>query len=160
MIVVTHFTCDNCNFFCFFTWIMRTRSGLPNPCKHLARSSWTLRPTNSFSIPFVDVERLGDFHNLKYDLLIIDTPPYLMDTLRDLFLISDFVLVPSKVGFFDVLAIRSTLEILRSVEKQKPALKYGVVLNMLKSRTSITEEIVKLLEDYDAPMLKTNQITL
>lgn len=117
----------------------------------------SLKSVASFleGIDFVDVERLGDFHTLPYDLLIIDTPPYLMETLRDLFLISDFVLVPSKVGFFDVLAIRSTLEILRSVEKQKPALKYGVVLNMLKSRTSITEEIVKLLEDYDAPMLKT-----
>lgn len=106
-------------------------------------------------IDFVDVERLGNYHSLTNDILIIDTPPYLMDTLRDLFLISDFVLIPSKVGFFDVLAIRTTLEILRAVEKQKPSLKYGVVLNMLKSRTSITEEIITLLEEYNAPMMKT-----
>ncbi|MDZ7936134.1 MAG: ParA family protein [Emticicia sp.] len=106
---------------------------------------------------FIPADRLNDINTLstQYDILIIDTPPYLMDTLPMLFSISDYVLVPSKVGFFDVMAIRSTLEILKLVMVQKPNLKFGVVLNMIKSRTSINDDIKKILESYGAPVLKT-----
>lgn len=46
---------------------------------------------------------------LDFDLILIDTPPYLSDILQQLLKISDFVLVPSKAGFFDAMAIHSTL---------------------------------------------------
>jgi chromosome partitioning protein len=46
---------------------------------------------------------------MDYQLIIIDTPPYLSSQLPDLFAISDFVLIPTKAGFFDVMAIRSTI---------------------------------------------------
>jgi chromosome partitioning protein len=104
---------------------------------------------------FVPAEQLGNIGSLTYDILIIDTPPYLMDTLADLFSISDYILVPSKTGFFDVLAIRATLGIIRKVQEEHPNLKYGVVLNMLKSSTSLTEDIVGILEGYEANILNT-----
>lgn len=106
-------------------------------------------------VTFLQFESLAGINTLPYDILVIDTPPYLMDSLSDFFAISDYVLVPTKVGFFDVLAIRSTMELVRQVAVTHPNLKYGVVLNMLKNRTSITEEIKSMLLDYGAPVLTT-----
>lgn len=106
-------------------------------------------------IAFVQPDELSNIGKLPYDVLIIDTPPYLINSLNDLFAISDYVLIPSKVGFFDVMAIRATLAIIREAQKTRPDLKYGVVLNMLKSRTSITDDIRQILESYEANVLKT-----
>jgi chromosome partitioning protein len=52
-----------------------------------------------------ELNRLTD---QPFDILIIDTPPYLTNQLPALFSVSDFVLVPSKVGFFDVMAIKAS----------------------------------------------------
>lgn len=106
-------------------------------------------------IAFVQPDELSNIGTLPYDVLIIDTPPYLINSLNDLFAISDYVLIPSKVGFFDVMAIRATLAIIREAQKSRPKLKYGVVLNMLKSRSSITDDIRHILESYEANVLKT-----
>ncbi|MCP9762315.1 ParA family protein [Lacihabitans soyangensis] len=106
-------------------------------------------------IAFIQPDELSNIGTLPYDVLIIDTPPYLINSLNDLFAISDYVLIPSKVGFFDVMAIRATLAIIREAQKSRPDLKYGVVLNMLKSCTSITDDIRYILESYEAYVLKT-----
>ena len=45
---------------------------------------------------------------------IIDTPPYLSNRLPELINKSDFVLVPVKPGFFDALAVRETLALLKN----------------------------------------------
>lgn len=111
--------------------------------------------TDLEGIDFIPIEKIANLKDLKYEIIVIDTPPYLMDSMADLFAISDYVLVPTKIGFFDVLAIRATMEIIRQVKVNYPNLKYGVVLNMLKNRTSITEEIKSTLVDYGAPVLKT-----
>jgi chromosome partitioning protein len=43
----------------------------------------------------------------------VDTPPYLSNRLNELFTYSDYVLVPTNAGFFDVMAIKSTLALIR-----------------------------------------------
>lgn len=106
-------------------------------------------------VQFIQPEEIANISSMTYDILVIDTPPYLMDSLAELFSISDYVLVPSKIGFFDVLAIRATMEIIRRVQVNYPNLKYGVVLNMLKSRTSITAEISDIIKGYGARVLET-----
>ncbi|MDB4927036.1 ParA family protein, partial [Mucilaginibacter sp.] len=58
-------------------------------------------------------DKISDIPHLNYDLVIIDTPPYLSNKLTELFQLSDFVLVPTKAGFFDVMAIRSTLALIK-----------------------------------------------
>lgn len=90
-----------------------------------------------------------------YDLLVIDTPPYLTNRLTDLFAISDYVLVPTKPGFLDAMAVRATVSLLRESMKRKPALKAGIVLNMVMPRTSLTQEVKELLKEYDLPVLPT-----
>ncbi|WP_217452220.1 ParA family protein [Mucilaginibacter humi] len=54
-------------------------------------------------------EQLHEIKELNYDLIIVDTPPYLSNKLPELFGLSDFILIPTKAGFFDVMAIRSTI---------------------------------------------------
>lgn len=98
---------------------------------------------------------LARLKELPYDLLVIDTPPYLTSQLADVFAISDYVLVPTKVGFYDVLAIRSTVELLKQTQQQRPTLRYGVVMNMVKPRTSMNKTIQDLLTTYEIQPLKT-----
>ena len=100
-------------------------------------------------------EEVSDIPKLDYDLIIVDTPPYLSNKLTDLFLISDFVLVPTKAGFFDVMAIRATLALLKFAQAKKAELKAGIVLNMIKPRSGVTKDVVELLGGLGTPLLKT-----
>jgi len=90
-----------------------------------------------------------------HDLLIIDTPPYLTNRLSEFFAISDYVLIPTKPGFLDAMAIRATVALLREAMKKRPQLKAGIVLNMVLPRTSLTSEIRELLDGYELPVLET-----
>jgi chromosome partitioning protein len=88
--------------------------------------------------------------------LVIDTPPYLTNRLPDLFAISDYVLVPMKTGILDTLAVRATIALLRESMKKRPSLKAGIVLNMVMPRTSLTAEVLDVLQEYELPVLPTH----
>jgi len=108
------------------------------------------------NIAFIPFDgQLNRLAEQPFDILIIDTPPYLTNQLPDLFAVSDFVLVPSKVGFFDVMAIKATIEFLKQAEKKRPQLKYGVVLNMVKPRTGLNKSVQNILNSYGAALLTT-----
>jgi len=108
------------------------------------------------NITFVPFDgQLNRLLDQPFDILVVDTPPYLTNQLPDLFAVSDFVLVPSKVGFFDVMAIKATIEFLKQAKQQRPQLKYGVVLNMVKPRTALNKSVQEILNDYGATLLKT-----
>lgn len=106
--------------------------------------------------PALDIlapEKITDIPELNYDLIIVDTPPYLSNRLNELFNYSDYVLVPTKAGFFDVMAVKSTLALIRFSQAQNPKLKAGIVLNMLKPRSGITAEVIELLDTLGTPLL-------
>lgn len=90
-----------------------------------------------------------------YDLIIVDTPPYLTNRLPELFQRSDLILVPTKAGFFDVMAIRSTIALIKQAQQEKPSLKAAIVLNMVKPRSGITADVTALLKDMQIPLLTT-----
>ncbi|MGI4751593.1 MAG: AAA family ATPase [Janthinobacterium lividum] len=99
-----------------------------------------------------------NFENIKQltqQLIIIDTPPYLSNRLPELFQISDYVLIPTKAGFFDVMAIRSTIALVKDAQKKHPNLNAGIVLNMVKPRSGVTAEVQVLLKSFDMPVLNT-----
>ena len=98
-------------------------------------------------------EKISEIPKLNYDLIVVDTPPYLSNRLNELFTYSDCVLVPTKAGFFDVMAIKSTLALIRFSQAQNQKLKAGIVLNMLKQRSGITAEVVGLLNTLGTPLL-------
>jgi chromosome partitioning protein len=106
-------------------------------------------------LEIIGADQMADIRHLAYDLVIVDTPPYLTNRLPELFLHSDFILVPTKAGFFDVLAIRSTITMIKEAMENAPHLKAGIVLNMVKHRSGMTKEISGLLGDMTIPLLNT-----
>jgi len=105
-------------------------------------------------LAIIGLDKLKDIQQLEHDLVIVDTPPYLSNRVPELFLHSDFILVPTKAGFFDVMAIRSTLALIKEAQAKAPHLKAGIVLNMIKPRSGITKDIAGLLENMEIPLLK------
>lgn len=106
-------------------------------------------------LPVIGPDKLTAIQQLDFDLVVVDTPPYLSSRLPELFLYSDFILVPTKAGFFDVMAIRSTLALIQEAQHKAPQIKAGIVLNMIKPRSGITQEVSGLLESLGTPLLQT-----
>lgn len=106
-------------------------------------------------ITLVSYEALQEGTYPELDILIIDTPPYLTNRLNDLFAVSDFVLIPTKVSYLDAMALKATMAMLQQTQQDRPDLKAGIVLNMVKPRTSMNREIKDILDAYPIPTLET-----
>ncbi|MDO6812254.1 ParA family protein [Tenacibaculum soleae] len=91
--------------------------------------------------------------NLPYDFIFIDTPPYLSNQLPDLIDLADLIIIPTKAGILDLLAIKNTLELIESKNKTSNSL---VVFNMIKANTTLTLDILIGLEEYNIPIAKTH----
>ena len=102
-------------------------------------------------IPFT--EEINNISNLKYDFIFIDTPPYLSNHLSKLIQIADLILVPTKAGILDILAIKSTLKLIEQSHKSNSTL---IVFNMIKPNTSLTQDILISLKEYNVPIAKTH----
>jgi len=53
------------------------------------------------------------------------------------------------------MAIRSTLALIKEAQQKAPQLKAGIVLNMVKPRSGITQDVAELLQSMHTPLLKT-----
>ena len=100
-------------------------------------------------------ENINTIQSLPFDIIIIDTPPYLSNTLPGLFQVSDFILIQTKTGFFDVMAIKSTISLVKEAKTKKPSLISGIVLNMVKNRTSLTDEVKEIIGSYNEGVMNT-----
>jgi chromosome partitioning protein len=106
-------------------------------------------------IDLVSTQRVLDQTLTGYDLLIVDTPPYLSSDLPRLFALSDYVLIPTRPGFLDVMAIKASIDLIQKSQQLKPGLQAGIVLNAVQARTAITAEVSQLLATYPIPLLPT-----
>ncbi len=102
-------------------------------------------------IPYQD--KLESISELQYDFIFIDTPPYLSNHLAKLISISDLIIVPTKAGILDLLAIKSTLAI---IEQEKRTIDTLVVFNMIKPNTTLTLDILIGLEEYNVKTATTH----
>lgn len=102
-------------------------------------------------IPYKD--KLESISELQYDFIFIDTPPYLSNHLVKLISISDLIIVPTKAGILDLLAIKSTLAI---IEQEKRTIDTLVVFNMIKPNTTLTLDILIGLEEYNVKTATTH----
>ncbi len=90
-----------------------------------------------------------------YDVAVIDTPPYLFQELREVFKITNLVLVPCKASPLDFLAIGDTLNFIREAHQSNPALMTAIVLTMTIKGTDFTTSIRRELEKTEFPVLQT-----
>lgn len=96
---------------------------------------------------------INDILKLDYDFIFIDTPPYLSNHLPKLIAIADLVIVPTKAGILDLLAIKGTLELIEAEQKTANTL---VVFNMIKVNTTLTLDILIGLEEYNVKIANTH----
>lgn len=97
-----------------------------------------------------DIEVLNNAED--FDLIFIDSPPYLSDKLLGLIQLANLILVPTKAGVLDLLAIEATIELIKENKKLDKAM---VVFNMVKPNTTLTNDILKELESYNMKVANT-----
>ena len=90
-----------------------------------------------------------------YDVVIIDTPPYLSSELPAVFSVSDLVIIPTKAGLVDLLAIRATIALLKKAKEERSKLVFSILFNMVKNNSTITAEIKELIDAYQTPVFNT-----
>ena len=97
-------------------------------------------------------EDIKDLLEMNYDVIFVDTPPYLTNLLGDLIACSSLIIVPTKAGIADLMAIRSTIDMLKDNKAEKKAM---IVFNMVKPNTNLTQEIKDMVTDYGIAISKT-----
>ncbi|MGJ1350663.1 chromosome partitioning protein [Sphingobacterium alimentarium] len=107
---------------------------------------------NSSSVPIYPPNKLEDINNMDYDFIFIDTPPYLISDLPMLCRIANVIVIPTKTGLYDLLAIEDTIEIVKSAKKEKDTL---IVFNMVKPNTTLTNEMNEALERFNVSVSNT-----
>lgn len=107
--------------------------------------------TNFDIIPFKgDIKEIAQ---MDYDFVFIDTPPYLSNHLPKLIEIADLIILPMKAAFIDLLAIKSSLQLIEEGNKTEQTL---VVFNMIKANTTLTLDILIGLEEYNIEVANTH----
>lgn len=90
---------------------------------------------------------------LDYDIILIDTAPYLSNQLPKLIKIADLIITPMRASILDLLSFKNTLELIEKENKTEQTL---VVFNMIKANTTLTLDILIGLEEYNIPIAKTH----
>lgn len=103
-------------------------------------------------VPIFTEDKLNELIQSDFDFIFIDTPPYLSEKLPKLCNLADVIVIPSKAGFLDILAISSTINIVEQSGNKDKAI---IVFNMVKSNTSLTDEVKQQLNEYDIRVSKT-----
>lgn len=102
-------------------------------------------------IPYVgEIDKISE---LQYDFIFIDTPPYLSNQLSKLIALADLIIVPTKAGILDLLAIKNTLEIIELANRTADTL---IVFNMIKANTTLTLDILIGLKEYNVKIASTH----
>jgi len=94
-----------------------------------------------------------DITKLEYDFIFLDTPPYLSNYLDELIKLSDLIIVPTKAGILDLLAVKNTIELIEESDCKDKIL---IVFNMIKANTTLTLDILIEMEEYNVNIAKTH----
>ena len=102
-------------------------------------------------VPIFPTADLKKIIKSDYDFIFIDTPPYLNDSISELCQIASVIIIPTKASVLDLLAIKSTIDIVKEAKSEKKAV---IVFNMVKPNTTLTEEIKSQLKEYNIRVSK------
>ena len=91
-----------------------------------------------------------------FEVVIIDTPPYLSKELIDVIAITDLVVIPCKASLFDALAIRQTIEFIEGQRGGSGKFLSAIVMTMTISGALLQSQIREVLAgQYKTPILET-----
>lgn len=111
-----------------------------------------------YEVPLIPRQSFQNFQELlhlyQYDLIVVDTPPYISQDLNQLYAISDFILIPTKPSGKDLITIRRSVE---HIDQYSPDhCKKAFVLSQCKAQAKrLNADARKDLEEYKIPILKT-----
>lgn len=101
-------------------------------------------------------EKYEELHaKTQYDLLVIDTPPYISNELPDIFKVSDLILVPTKPAVNDFLAIDRTLEFAQQCQANNPHVQVRIVINMVTAGSNFADTIREEVSEKGTAVLQT-----
>ncbi|CAA7392425.1 ParA family protein [Chryseobacterium fistulae] len=103
-------------------------------------------------VPIYTLDKLEEVMNSDYDFIFVDTPPYLSEELPDLYKLADVIIIPTKAGIFDVLAMEDTVNLIKENQAEKKGL---IVFNMIRPNTTLTEEIKNQASQYELRIANT-----
>lgn len=104
------------------------------------------------NIDIITYKNLTTIEELKQDFVIIDTPPYLSEILPGLIQKSNIIIIPTKAGIMDVLAMKQTVNLIKQNGAKGKVL---AVMNMVKPNTSLTHDIIQEIKELDVNVAKT-----
>ncbi len=97
-------------------------------------------------------EALSDGLAERISLTLIDTSPRNDVSLAQILSKADFILIPTRPGFFDIMAMKDTEALLQQAGATGRA---GIVLNMVQHRNSLNREMSDMLKRFAIPVLDT-----
>ncbi|MCD0480437.1 ParA family protein [Chryseobacterium sp. LC2016-29] len=103
-------------------------------------------------VPIFTIDRLNEVLQDDYDFILVDTPPYLSDELPKLYELADAILIPTKAGILDILAMEETVDL---IKKHNVEEKTVIVFNMIKPNTTLTEDIKGQASQYGLKIART-----
>lgn len=101
----------------------------------------------SGAIKMISIDQIG---TTKDQIILIDSPPYLSDQVPRVVALSDFVVIPILPSMIDIVASKKIINEVISAGK-----KYALVLNRVKSGTSVTDELSALLRSQEYNLFST-----
>jgi chromosome partitioning protein len=89
----------------------------------------------------------------SYDYILVDCPPAVESAVpQSALLIADVALVPIIPSPADLWAATGTRGLIERAVEINPALHARLVVNMLQSNTSMSKEVLEVLEDFGIPL--------
>lgn len=98
-------------------------------------------------------DKLEEFKD--YDVVIIDGAPRLEELAVEIVKVSDIIVIPFTPSPNDVWATLSFVDLVEERLKVKPELKAMLLVNKIKTNTTIQNKAVAALSDLKIPILKT-----
>ena len=109
---------------------------------------------NAPLIPRLDIQDWQQVRTLPYDLVVIDTGPYLItEEIAGIYSVSDFILLPCKASIYDVKALGETIAAYKAVREVRPHMRASVVLVQGIHSTGFNSELRDAVRQYGVPVL-------
>ncbi len=111
---------------------------------------------DNYEIEVYSKEEFDKKNHDDYDFIFIDTPPYLSEDLFNLISEASLILIPTKIGVYDFLAIGKIIDLVKDQGKENKTL---IISNMVKPNTTLTAEMNEALNNYGDVNVSKNYIS-